>query len=125
MGCAVIWAKGVPSTPAQYFEGQRRKTVMALQGRFKRPVSVEDLVTGQEFARPPRNLPAKWLVEKVLIRVCARLGMGLALLVSRGLSSHCERVSEECLSDSGAQHVEQGCTCVVWAGAASQPARPP
>ena len=45
---------------------------MSVQGRFKRPVSFEDLVTGQEFARPPRNLPAKWLVEKVLIRVRAR-----------------------------------------------------
>ena len=69
VGCAVVWARGVPSAPARLFEGQRRRTVMAVQGRFKRPVAVEDLVTGQEFARPPKNLPAKWLVEKVLIRV--------------------------------------------------------
>jgi hypothetical protein len=70
-GCAVVSVLGVPSAPARLFQGQRRKTAVTVQGRFKRGVSAEDLVTGQEFARQPRNLPAKWLVETVLVRVSA------------------------------------------------------
>ncbi len=42
---------------------------MYVQGRFKRALAVEDVVTGQEFGRRPKNLPAMWLVEKVLIKV--------------------------------------------------------
>lgn len=33
---------------------------------------MEDLVSGQEFTRQPKNLPAMWLVDKVLIRVSPR-----------------------------------------------------
>lgn len=40
-----------------------------VQGRFKQDVTVEDVVSGQEFKRQPKNLPAMWLVDKVLIRV--------------------------------------------------------
>lgn len=39
------------------------------QGCFKADLAVEEVVTGQEFERRPKNLPAMWLVEKVLIRV--------------------------------------------------------
>ena len=68
-GCAVIWAAGLPSAPEGLFEGRRRKTSITMQGRFKQELAFEDVVTGQEFARPARNLPAKWLVETVLIKV--------------------------------------------------------
>ena len=39
------------------------------QGRFKRPLSLEDTITGQDFSRPAVNLPAKWLLETVLVKV--------------------------------------------------------
>lgn len=72
-GCAVIWAQGLPSSPDGLFEGKRRKTSITMQGRFKRELAFDDVVTGQEFARPAQNLPAKWLVETVLIRVSVSL----------------------------------------------------
>ena len=65
----MIWAQGLPTTPEGLFEGQRRKTSITIQGRFKRELDFEDVVTGQEFGRPAQNLPAKWLVETVLIKV--------------------------------------------------------
>ena len=69
-GCAVVvWVLGVPSAPSDLFEGQRRKTAITVQGRFKRELSAEEVVTGQEFGRQPKNLPAKWLVETVLVKV--------------------------------------------------------
>ena len=49
--------------------GKRRKTAITLQGRFQQPLSLDDLVTGQEFPRAARNLPAKWLLETVLLQV--------------------------------------------------------
>jgi hypothetical protein len=60
---------GLPSAPEGLFEGRQRKTSVTIQGRFKQELAFEDVVTGQEFARPARNLPAKWLVETVLVRV--------------------------------------------------------
>ena len=68
-GCVCVWVLGVPSAPPGLFAGQRRKTAVVVQGRFKRPLRAEEVVTGQEFGRQPRNLPAKWLVETVLVRV--------------------------------------------------------
>ena len=50
--------------------GQRRKTSITVQGRFKQACGLEDIISGQEFDRPAVNLPAKWLVESVLIKVC-------------------------------------------------------
>ena len=35
------------------------------QGRFKRPLSVDDVVCGQEYSRPYKNLRGCWLMEKV------------------------------------------------------------
>jgi hypothetical protein len=35
------------------------------QGRFKRPVGVNDLVTGMEYDRPYKNLRGCWIMEKV------------------------------------------------------------
>lgn len=35
------------------------------QGRFKRPLLLDDVVTGQEFDRPYKNMRGCWLMEKV------------------------------------------------------------
>lgn len=68
-GKAILWTKGVPSQPKHLFKGQRRKSSITVQGRFKRPVVMSHFVTGPEFTRPFVNLPAKWFVEGVLLRV--------------------------------------------------------
>ena len=47
-GCAMLWTKGVPSQPGRLFHGQRRKSSITVQGRFKRPVVMSHLVTGPE-----------------------------------------------------------------------------
>ena len=67
-GVAVIWVQGLESTPPDLFAGKNRKTSVTFQGRFKEPAGFDDVVTGQEFGRPAVNLPAKWLVESVLIK---------------------------------------------------------
>lgn len=73
VGKAVLWTKGVPSQPRHLFKGQRRKSSITVQGRFKRPVVMSHFVTGPEFTRPFVNLPAKWFVEGVLLRIASRI----------------------------------------------------
>ncbi|CAL8462121.1 g1652 [Coccomyxa elongata] len=72
-GRAVIWAQGLRSSPEGLFAGERRKTSITVQGRFKADLLLEDIVTGQEFARPLHNLPATWLLDKVLIKLAKRI----------------------------------------------------
>lgn len=72
-GKAVLWTKGVPSQPKHLFKGQRRKSSITIQGQFKRPVVMSHFVTGPEFTRPFVNLPAKWFVEGVLLRVNSQM----------------------------------------------------
>ena len=61
--------KGLSSSPKDLFTGHRRQTCIMVQGRFKQPLSLDDVITGQEFCRPAVNLPGKWLVESVLVKV--------------------------------------------------------
>ena len=68
-GQACIWIQGLPSTPPGLFKGKQRKSMITVQGRFKQRVAFEDCLSGQEFARPARELPPRWLVESVLIKV--------------------------------------------------------
>ncbi len=50
------------------------------QGRFKQRLPVADVLTGQRFERGVRDLPARWLVEAVLIKArAARAGLLLPL----------------------------------------------
>lgn len=66
----MLWTKGVGSQPAGLFKGQRRKSSITVQGRFTRPVVMSHLISGPEFSRAFVNLPAKWFVEGVLMKVC-------------------------------------------------------
>lgn len=68
-GKAMLWTKGVGSQPAGLFKGQRRKSSITVQGRFTRPTVMSHLVSGPEFSRAFVNLPAKWFVEGVLMKV--------------------------------------------------------
>lgn len=67
-GRACVWVRDLPGAPARLFEGRRRRTLVTVQGRFKEPVPLDDLVTGQEFGRV-ENLPPAWFVEGVLLKV--------------------------------------------------------
>ena len=40
-----------------------------MQGRFLQALPFDSVVTGQELLRPAQNLPARWLVNTVLVRV--------------------------------------------------------
>ena len=64
-----IWIQGLDTSPPDLFQGKRRKTAIVIQGTFKEPLLYEDVLTGQEFGRTPTNLPARWLVDSVLLKV--------------------------------------------------------
>ena len=74
-GCAVLWVQGLANAPPDLFANRARKTSLTVQGVFKRPCGLDDVCTGQEFSRTPVNLPAKWLVESVLIKVASLEGI--------------------------------------------------
>ena len=44
-GRACVWVKGLPGAPEAVFEGRRRQSLVTLQGRFRRPVPLDDLVS--------------------------------------------------------------------------------
>ena len=68
-GSAVLWTKGLPTTPEGLFQGQKRKSAITIQGRFKQQVPMLNVISGPEFSRPYKNLPAIWFVEHVLLAV--------------------------------------------------------
>lgn len=49
-----------------------------LQGQFKRSISCADLLTGQIFVRPLRNLPPRWL-QRILVSIASRISPNLRL----------------------------------------------
>lgn len=49
-----------------YFANKKRKFQAIIKGRFKKPLSMSQCVTGQVFERPAGKLPAKWMVTNIL-----------------------------------------------------------
>ena len=43
-GRAVVWCRGLPGAPDALFAGRRRRSLVTVQGRFKAPVELDDLV---------------------------------------------------------------------------------
>lgn len=78
-GEAVLWIKGLPTSPPGLFKGQKRKTLITIQGKFKREVVYNDLVSGQEFFRPLKNIPSMWLVESVLLKVARAISPSMTV----------------------------------------------
>ena len=66
-GTCLIRLRGVPSDDAEgdaeYFLGRRRKFQAIVQGRFKEPLKVSDVLTGHEFVRPLKGLPPPWVLS--------------------------------------------------------------
>lgn len=50
-----------------------------LQGMFKRPVLMEDLVYGMEFSRQLSNLPAPWFLENMLLPLARKISPSLRM----------------------------------------------
>jgi hypothetical protein len=72
-GRMLLWTKGLKTTPEGLFDRQRRKSAITLQGRFKQRLEMENVVSGPEFERPYQNLPARWFVEGVLLRIAQKI----------------------------------------------------
>lgn len=56
-----------------YFSGRSRTYQWSVQGRFKRRIRFDKLITGQEFDRPFRNKPSNKMVNKGLDLLRSRL----------------------------------------------------
>ncbi|KAI8463972.1 MAG: hypothetical protein J3K34DRAFT_441942, partial [Monoraphidium minutum] len=69
----LVYIKGLPSSYEPYFAGKKRRSVLMFQGRFKRPLQLSDVITGQEFDRPFKNLRGCWLMEKVVLAFARRV----------------------------------------------------
>ncbi|KAG2440245.1 hypothetical protein HXX76_004357 [Chlamydomonas incerta] len=72
-GEVLVFLRGLATTPDDMFCGRKRMSWVAMQGRFKTPLSLDSVVTGQEFGRPFRRLPAPWFVEKVLLSMARQV----------------------------------------------------
>lgn len=66
-GTCLIRLKGSnsddPDEDAEYFSGRKRIFQSVVQGRFKEEISVSDVTTGHEFARPLKNLPHPFILK--------------------------------------------------------------
>jgi len=66
-GTCLIRLRDVPSDnaegDAEYFLGRRRKFQAIVQGRFKEPLRVSDVLTGHEFIKPLKGLPPPWVLS--------------------------------------------------------------
>lgn len=76
-GVVAVYVRHLGSTPAQLFRGKKRLSWVVIQGRFKRPVSLDTLVTGHEFHRAFRNLPAPWFMENMLLPLARKIAPSL------------------------------------------------
>lgn len=68
-GRACVYIRGLPGSPAAVFDGLKRRTVMVVQGSFRKEgLGFDAITTGQEFDRAS-TLPPSWLVSRVLQKV--------------------------------------------------------
>lgn len=52
-----------PADDEAYFSGRRRLFRTIVQGRFKEPLKVSEVLTGHEFTKPLKNLPHPWILK--------------------------------------------------------------
>ena len=67
-GKMVVYMRGLDNEPHDIFNGRMRTIQIALQGKFKREIAMDELVIGQTLSRPLKNLPSRWLLS-----LCARV----------------------------------------------------
>eukprot|EP00882_Tetradesmus_deserticola_P032080 GHRQ01036302.1.p1 GENE.GHRQ01036302.1~~GHRQ01036302.1.p1 ORF type:complete len:612 (+),score=263.71 GHRQ01036302.1:294-2129(+) len=76
-GVVAVYVRHLNSTPSHLFKGKKRLIWIALQGTFKRPVSMDSLVFGQEFSRKLCNLPAPWFIDNMLLPLARKISPAL------------------------------------------------
>lgn len=69
-----------PEGDEEYFSGRKRIFQSVIQGRFKEEVSVSDVMTGHEFARPLKNLPHS-LIVKAASSLAGKIAPGVKICV--------------------------------------------
>jgi len=72
-GVAMIRIADLPSSPTDYFYRKRRKMQVAIQGKFKRPLTFDNVFSGQELVKPLRNIPGRWMIKWALSLLRSRL----------------------------------------------------
>jgi hypothetical protein len=119
--------RGLPGAPPELFEGRRRRTLVTVQGCFRRTLPLDDVVTGQEFGRV-ENLPPGWLVEGVLLKVRRRPGDGIItgriLFVQGGSNSsfaRWRRIAADRHPEAFRVHPTPGCSVHVRLHLAASP----
>ena len=80
-GKCVFYFRNVPSAPEEVFNGKARKIQICIQGKFKEPVPIDDLMFGHSMIRPMVNLPSRWLLA-LATRVCQAFGAKYAMTLS-------------------------------------------
>lgn len=56
----------VPLAEDSYFDGKKRKFQTIVKGKFKKPLPMNECVTGQTFDRPAGRLPASFVVNSFI-----------------------------------------------------------
>ena len=51
-----VYFRNVPSAPEEVFNGKSEKIQICIQGKFKEPVPIDDLMFGHSMIRPMVNL---------------------------------------------------------------------
>ena len=85
-GQCLIRLKDVPNSDnptgdEAYFSGRRRLFQTVIQGRFKEPLAVSDVLTGHEFVKPLENLPHPWIL-KAATNLIGKLAPGAVIEVA-------------------------------------------
>lgn len=70
-GRMIVFIKGLDNTPKHIFAGKARTIQLAIQGKFKREVAMDECVIGQALTKPLINLPSRWLLA-----LCVRVVRG-------------------------------------------------
>ena len=81
-----------PDGDEKYFSGRKRICQIRIQGRFKEEnVQVSDVMFVQEFVRPLKNLPNRFIV-KLICKLASRLATGFKMLIHDDKPSEIEAV---------------------------------
>jgi hypothetical protein len=84
-GTCLIRLKNIPNSDDvagddAYFSGRRRLFQTIVQGRFKEPLSLNEVMTGHEFVKPLQNLPHPWIL-KAATNLIGKLAPGATIQV--------------------------------------------
>jgi len=72
-GQMVVYVRDLKNSPGDIFNGKARTIHLALQGKFKREIPMDEITIGQYFVRPLVNLPSSWLLS-LAVRVIRAFG---------------------------------------------------